>query len=69
MGLLKGLFRTVTSPIEATARATKEVFSRDNDTDGTDCADILTGGVTRVAQGGIRGISDTFKAISDEFDD
>lgn len=69
MGLIKGLFRTITSPVEATARATKEVFSRDNDTDGTDLADVFSCGVTRVARGGIKGIADTFEAITDEFDD
>lgn len=71
MSIFKALIRTVTSPIEITARTVKGVldFSDDSvDNPGT-FVDVMTMGITRPIRKGSSAIKKTCEGISDEFDD
>jgi hypothetical protein len=70
MGILNGIFRTITSPIEIAARTVSVVFENDFDIENPITGvDIATFGATRVIRKGSLGIKETFDGIIKEFEE
>lgn len=71
MSIFKALIRTVTSPIEITAKTVKGVldFSDDSVENAGTLIDVMTMGISRPIRKGAAAIHKTAKGISEEFDD